>query len=350
MLPRSENLRSWPRAAHRLDPGGLLRAKLCNVAVCGLCHRAHCSGRVARHGRCISASTNRHVGLESSVIDERDVGAPEANAPLEVLPRAAPLWAEHDRRPGSRTFAQRSTLAAQSPSIIAAGMPSPLGPDVGCCSSRTRPDHRFPAPAAVERRPRLGRMRRVGVPRFPKFRRKHRGLPRHAGFSTPSCCGSKHDPTPSRDSHVLLDQDYVACVSPARQASDRADSSRTADGYARWQLHDRIVAACGLDRTKLPRLVDSAEIAGILRDELAVRWQLPKARPFVGGGGDIKNVRRGLCRKPGCTLRPISVSAPQRLTPRHPQRHVRARSQRRHAHPSSCRLGPCFLSARTTSC
>jgi xylulokinase len=50
--------------------------------------------------------------------------------------------------------------------------------------------------------------------------------------------------------------------------------------------HDAIVSACGLERATLPRLVESAEIAGALRRELAERWRLPASTPIVGGAGD----------------------------------------------------------------
>ena len=78
-----------------------------------------------------------------------------------------------------------------------------------------------------------------------------------------------------------------ACALSGEAASDRADSSATLLMDTRaGDWHEAILAACGLDRSKLPRLVESAEIAGTLRRELAERWHLPPTTPIVGGGGD----------------------------------------------------------------
>ena len=55
---------------------------------------------------------------------------------------------------------------------------------------------------------------------------------------------------------------------------------------ARGDWHDGILAACGIDRARLPRLVESAAISGTLRGELAARWHLPAGTPVAGGGGD----------------------------------------------------------------
>jgi xylulokinase len=51
-----------------------------------------------------------------------------------------------------------------------------------------------------------------------------------------------------------------------------------------WQ--DRILDACGLDRRRLPRLIESGEIGGALLPDLSARWGLPAGTPVVGGGGD----------------------------------------------------------------
>ena len=70
-------------------------------------------------------------------------------------------------------------------------------------------------------------------------------------------------------------------------ASDRADSSATLLMDTRFgDWHDDIVQACGIGRAVLPRLVESADVAGRLRDALARRWRLPHGTPVVGGGGD----------------------------------------------------------------
>jgi xylulokinase len=50
--------------------------------------------------------------------------------------------------------------------------------------------------------------------------------------------------------------------------------------------NDGILSACGVDRARLPPLIDSAEVSGALRGDLASRWHLPAGTPVAGGGGD----------------------------------------------------------------
>src|SRR6185312_6581201 len=109
------------------------------------------------------------------------------------------------------------------------------------------------------------------------------------GFSAPKLLWlAHHEPQAlAQARRVLLTKDYVRLRLSGEAASDRADSSATLLMDTRaGDWHDAIAAACGLDRAKLPRLVESAEIAGTLRRELAERWRLPAATPIVGGAGD----------------------------------------------------------------
>ncbi|MCX7365286.1 MAG: xylulokinase [Alphaproteobacteria bacterium] len=109
------------------------------------------------------------------------------------------------------------------------------------------------------------------------------------GFSAPKLLWlARHEPAAlARTRRVLLTKDYVRLRLTGEAASDRADASATLlMDTARGDWHDAIVAACGITRAQLPRLVESAEVAGGLRAELASRWHLPIGTPVVGGGGD----------------------------------------------------------------
>ena len=109
------------------------------------------------------------------------------------------------------------------------------------------------------------------------------------GFSAPKIAWlALHEPaTLDRTRRILLTKDFIRLRLTGEAASDRADASATLlMDTAGGDWHDAIVAACSIDRAQLPRLVDSAEISGTLRDEFAVRWHLPRGTPVAGGGGD----------------------------------------------------------------
>lgn len=109
------------------------------------------------------------------------------------------------------------------------------------------------------------------------------------GFSAPKLLWlSRHEPDAmARTRRILLTKDYIRLRLTGEAASDRADASATLlMDTARGDWHDGILAACGVDRARLPRLVESAEISGMLREELAKRWHLPTGTPVAGGGGD----------------------------------------------------------------
>ncbi len=109
------------------------------------------------------------------------------------------------------------------------------------------------------------------------------------GFSAPKIAWlARHEPTRLDNTRsILLTKDYVRLRLTGEKASDRADASATLlMDTARGDWHDDILAACSIDRARLPRLVECAEVSGTLRDELAQRWHLPRGLPVAGGGGD----------------------------------------------------------------
>lgn len=86
---------------------------------------------------------------------------------------------------------------------------------------------------------------------------------------------------------VLLPKDYVRLRLTGEIASDMADSSGTmwVDlGQRRWS--GRMLAASGLTREHMPRLVEGTEATGRLRAELVPRWGMARRPVVAGGGGD----------------------------------------------------------------
>ncbi|MEH7828669.1 xylulokinase [Gemmobacter denitrificans] len=86
---------------------------------------------------------------------------------------------------------------------------------------------------------------------------------------------------------VLLPKDYLRLWLTGDHVAEMSDAAGTSwldTGRRDWS--DDLLAATGLSRDQMPRLVEGAEVSGKLRDELAARWGLPKAVIVAGGGGD----------------------------------------------------------------
>ncbi|RST56346.1 xylulokinase [Variovorax sp. MHTC-1] len=109
------------------------------------------------------------------------------------------------------------------------------------------------------------------------------------GFTAPKLLWMReHEPALfARIACVLLPKDWLRFGLSGERASDMSDASGTLwlDVAARdWS--DELLAACGLTRAQMPRLVEGSAAAGRLRPELAQRWGLKAGVPIAGGGGD----------------------------------------------------------------
>jgi len=86
---------------------------------------------------------------------------------------------------------------------------------------------------------------------------------------------------------VLLPKDYVRLKLTGEHVGDMSDSAGTLwmDVAARdWS--DDLLAATGLSRDHMPRLVEGSEPSGQLRPELCSRWGMTGRPVVAGGGGD----------------------------------------------------------------
>ncbi len=110
------------------------------------------------------------------------------------------------------------------------------------------------------------------------------------GFTGPKLLWlARNEPEPfARTRFLLLAKDYIRLKLSGERATDVSDAAGTwlLDQYARdWCAET--VAACGASPALLPRLVESPDATGTLRDELAARWGLPKGVVIAGGAGDV---------------------------------------------------------------
>lgn len=110
-----------------------------------------------------------------------------------------------------------------------------------------------------------------------------------AGFTAPKVAWAKnHEPQLfDQIAKVLLPKDYLRLTLTGEHVAEMSDAAGTSwlDVAARnWS--DDLLAATGLERSQMPRLVEGSEVSGTLRDALAQQWGLPKGVIVAGGGGD----------------------------------------------------------------
>ena len=117
------------------------------------------------------------------------------------------------------------------------------------------------------------------------------------GFTAPKAVWlARHEPEIFKQTkQILLPKDYVRLCLSGDCASDMSDSSGTlwmdVKGR-RWS--EPLLAACGLTEAHMPRLYESTEVTGQLRDELVQRWGMTGPVFIAAGGGDNASAAVGL--------------------------------------------------------
>ncbi|PJI91406.1 xylulokinase [Yoonia maricola] len=109
------------------------------------------------------------------------------------------------------------------------------------------------------------------------------------GFTAPKLMWvAKHEPQVfAKVARVLLPKDYLRLWLTGEAAAEMSDAAGTSwldVGKRDWS--DDLLAATGMSRVQMPRLVEGSEVSGQVRDALAERWGLPKGAVVAGGGGD----------------------------------------------------------------
>lgn len=108
------------------------------------------------------------------------------------------------------------------------------------------------------------------------------------GFTAPKLAWvARHEPEIfAQVRTVLLPKDYVRLALTGEKTSDVSDAAGTLWlDVARRDWSDALLAATGLTRAHMPRLVEGSALAGTLRADVAERWGMARV-PVVGGGGD----------------------------------------------------------------
>ncbi|MGL4236634.1 xylulokinase [Tabrizicola sp.] len=122
----------------------------------------------------------------------------------------------------------------------------------------------------------------------PKFRRLTGNIV-FPGFTAPKLVWvQRHEPSIwGRVAKVLLPKDYLRLWLTGDHVGEMSDAAGTSwldTGQRDWS--DELLAATGLSRAQMPRLVEGSDVSGSLRDALAKRWGLPNGVVVAGGGGD----------------------------------------------------------------
>lgn len=86
---------------------------------------------------------------------------------------------------------------------------------------------------------------------------------------------------------VLLPKDYLRLWLTGEHVAEMSDAAGTSwldTGARDWS--DDLLAATGLSRAQMPRLVEGSAVSGTLRAALAGRWGFSNSVVIAGGGGD----------------------------------------------------------------
>ncbi|MGL4766840.1 MAG: xylulokinase [Formosimonas sp.] len=109
------------------------------------------------------------------------------------------------------------------------------------------------------------------------------------GFTAPKLLWvAKHEPEIFAQTRtVLLPKDYIRFLLTGQMVSDMSDAAGTLwldVGQRDWS--DELLAATGLSRAHMPRLVEGSASSGELLPEVAAQLGLPAGVRVAGGGGD----------------------------------------------------------------
>lgn len=223
-------------------------------------------------------------GLKAILIDDNQVILAEAVAPLEVS-RPFDSWSEQ---------APASWLDAADAVMTALGAQVSLGAVRGIGLSGQQHGATLLDAADTVLRPCIlwndtrAAVEAAALDANPLFRALNGNIV-FAGFTAPKLVWVRaHEPEIfDRVAKVLLPKDYLRLWLTGDHVAEMSDAAGTGwldTGRRDWS--DALLAASGMSRAQMPRLVEGSGVSAKVRDTLAARWGLPKGVVVAGGGGD----------------------------------------------------------------
>ncbi|WP_075218244.1 xylulokinase [Mongoliimonas terrestris] len=132
------------------------------------------------------------------------------------------------------------------------------------------------------------------------------------GFTAPKLLWvRRHEPEIfAKVAKVLLPKDYVRLKLVGDHVSDMSDAAGTLWlDVATRDWSDDLLAATGLSRRHMPRLVEGTAVSGTLLPDLAARFGMAKPPVVAGGGGDNAASAVGMgAVKPGVAFASLGTS------------------------------------------
>lgn len=223
-------------------------------------------------------------GLKGVVIDDTQSVVADATAPLTVS-RPADGWSEQD--PAHWIAAARDVLAALGGQVDMAAVRG-----IGL-SGQMHGATLLGADDAVLRPCILWNDTRSHVQAAqldadPQFRATSGNIV-FAGFTAPKIewVRTQEPEIYAAIAKVLLPKDYLRLWLTGEHVGEMSDAAGTSWlDVARRDWSDDLLAATGLDRSHMPRLVEGSSVSGQMRAALASEFGLPAGTPVAGGGGD----------------------------------------------------------------
>lgn len=117
------------------------------------------------------------------------------------------------------------------------------------------------------------------------------------GFTAPKALWmQRHEPKLfAKTARILLPKDYIRLLMTGETCSEMSDGAGTLwMDVANRCWSDALLAACGLDLSHMPRLVEGTEVSGTLRRSLAAEWGIDGTPVVAGGAGDNAAAACGL--------------------------------------------------------
>jgi xylulokinase len=225
--------------------------------------------------------------LKVVLTDEAGRMAASVSRPLDVSrPRAG--WSEQEPEHWiAATAAALDELRSQAPALLAATRGIGLSGQMHGATLLDAADRPL-RPAILWNDGRASTECAELTEREPRFHSQGGNLVM-PGFTAPKLAWvARHEPGIfALTRRVLLPKDYVRLWLTGEHASDMSDAAGTLwMDVARRDWSEPLLAATGLTRGHMPRLIEGTEASGTLRRELAQRWGIAGQPVVAGGGGD----------------------------------------------------------------